>query len=597
MKYRADIDGLRAIAVLSVVAFHLNHEWLPGGFIGVDIFFVISGYLITSVILQELSTSDFSLATFYQRRIARIFPAFAFVAIVTSIASAFVYSPQDFASAGANLSAAMMSLANMKYMLQGSYFDISPDAQPFLHYWSLSVEEQFYLLFPTIIILLNKARRLSVFSMSIIFIASIMLCISLTYYRPNYAFYLLPTRTWELLAGSLVALVHARSPSQLRTKISSVPSFIFATIILASLLLIENSRHFPGYVALIPVLGTAGILMRTDSSSDTVTRILSSTPLVNIGKLSFSLYLWHWPIFSLIDYQFYQSTSPFRLVLKIAITSVATVITYHALERPARRALARKGSGPAAYSAFILISLTCIVAGIIIRQANYVNSDENQIISGGLYFGHENPSGSVILMGDSNGSMYGKAVREVCQSLACNLNVISISAGDPLPAVDGRLNQQWVDSLQAVRMLRPDVLVLAYAWSAKIYDHPIRLHEAIRDLSTHAKHIIILNQPPTLPLNASRTAIRAGQSISFREEEGLRLRRIEINALLGKLASSNIKILDIASSFESESGEIVFLDPEGRQMYQDSTHISGFGALAVRKKIEPAIAAILQPFK
>lgn len=148
IKYRPDIDGLRAIAILSVFFFHLNHEWLPGGFVGVDIFFVISGFLITSILYHGCQTGQFSLSRFYQRRIARIFPAFFTVALATIFGASLIYTPQDFASAGANLFAACLSLANVKYMMQGSYFMISPDAQPFLHYWSLSVEEQFYLLFP-----------------------------------------------------------------------------------------------------------------------------------------------------------------------------------------------------------------------------------------------------------------------------------------------------------------------------------------------------------------------------------------------------------------------------------------------------------------
>ena len=133
LKYRPAIDGLRAIAVLSVFSFHLNHSWLPGGFVGIDVFFVISGYLITTIILKDCDASDFSLLIFYQRRIARIFPAFFVVALATLIGACFIYTPQDLASAGANLTAAALSVANLKFMLQGSYFNISPNTQPLPH--------------------------------------------------------------------------------------------------------------------------------------------------------------------------------------------------------------------------------------------------------------------------------------------------------------------------------------------------------------------------------------------------------------------------------------------------------------------------------
>src|ERR1039458_2468270 len=146
VEYRPAIDGLRAVAVLAVFLFHLNRGWLPGGFVGVDIFFVISGYLITSIIFRDCERNRFSFGRFYQRRIARLLPSFFTVALFTIVGASFIYSNQDLASAGATLAAAAASIANLKFMLQGNYFILSPDAQPFLHCWSLSVEEQFYLL-------------------------------------------------------------------------------------------------------------------------------------------------------------------------------------------------------------------------------------------------------------------------------------------------------------------------------------------------------------------------------------------------------------------------------------------------------------------
>lgn len=148
-EYRPAIDGLRAVAVLAVLVFHLNSAWLPGGFVGVDVFFVISGYLITSILARDFEHGNFSLARFYQRRIARLLPAFFTVALATTLAAIALCMPRDLASTGVTLVATALSVANLKFMLLGTYFKISPDAQPFLHFWSLSVEEQFYLLFPS----------------------------------------------------------------------------------------------------------------------------------------------------------------------------------------------------------------------------------------------------------------------------------------------------------------------------------------------------------------------------------------------------------------------------------------------------------------
>ena len=157
--YRASLDGLRAIAVAGVLVFHLQKDWLPGGFVGVDVFFVLSGYLITSIIVAESEADRFSFKRFYQRRISRIAPASFLVLGAVLLAAGWIYLPQDFASAGAVATAAAVSLANMKLMLQGDYFEASADAQPFLHYWSLAVEEQFYLVVPLLLTLLVRRRR------------------------------------------------------------------------------------------------------------------------------------------------------------------------------------------------------------------------------------------------------------------------------------------------------------------------------------------------------------------------------------------------------------------------------------------------------
>ncbi len=210
-EYRPEIDGLRAIAVLAVMLFHLNRRWLPGGFFGVDVFFVISGYLITSVILRDCHGGRFKFGRFYQRRIARLLPAFLAVALATVGGAALIYSPQDLATTGATLSAAAASVANLKFLLQGNYFALSPDSQPFLHCWSLSVEEQFYLLFPAAFLLLyRQSSRYRTQILAAFFGASLLCYVALTRGRPEWAFYLLPARAWELLAGAILAMVAAR---------------------------------------------------------------------------------------------------------------------------------------------------------------------------------------------------------------------------------------------------------------------------------------------------------------------------------------------------------------------------------------------------
>ena len=473
LTYRPEIDGLRAVAVLSVFIFHLNHNWLPGGFVGVDIFFVISGYLITSILYNDCEEGKFSLARFYQRRIARIIPAFMTVAVVTLVGAAYVYVPQDFASAGANLVAALLSVANIKYMLQGNYFEISPDAQPFLHYWSLSVEEQFYIIFPLLLFLIHRyARRYLTLILALLGTGSLVVCVLLTQVNPVWAFYLLPTRAWELGAGGLLAVMLYTNNGHT----VSVPRWIPGVGLLligCSLVLIDEGRHFPGWQALFPVAGTALIILSSASSYSWVQKWLSSRTMVTIGKWSYSLYLWHWPVFSLIDYQFYLLPVEMRLALKIGISFLLTIITFRFIETPARTFLNQPSRRIISFATMATLLALCIPLGITIRQDNYVNAEIADVAKGGLVFPGKPGSPSVILMGDSNGSMYGKLIKDICETLGEKLTVISVAAGDTLPRLNHESNKLWLDSLETIQKTKPNYLIIANAWAGKLHDDQI----------------------------------------------------------------------------------------------------------------------------
>ena len=207
--YWPEIDGLRTIAVLAVTIFHLNRAILPGGFVGVDVFFVISGYLISAILIDDIGKHQFSIGRFYQRRISRIFPALILVIVSTLAVASMIYSAQDLASLGINSAAAATSLINMKLITQGSYFVLSVDAQPLLHYWSLAVEEQFYLVFPLYLFVVMRRTRRPLAITAALGLFSFVLCVSLTPGHQPLAFYALPTRAWELLAGACLALHRA----------------------------------------------------------------------------------------------------------------------------------------------------------------------------------------------------------------------------------------------------------------------------------------------------------------------------------------------------------------------------------------------------
>ncbi len=485
-EYRPAIDGLRAIAILSVFLFHLKPNLLPGGFVGVDVFFVISGYLITSIIFRQCQQDRFSLAQFYQRRIARIFPAFFTVALATLVGAYFIYSPQDFASAGVNLAAASLSIANIKFMFQGNYFTISPDAQPFLHYWSLSVEEQFYMIFPLVLtIVYRKSPRLIVPILAAISLLSFAACIAVTTARPSWAFFLLPTRAWELSVGALLAIRGDMSvlvsPNWRRWI-----SLIGIAMIAASFVCVKEGNKFPGYQALFPVLGAVLVLVPTAGIASTGESLLSLAPAVFIGRISYSLYLWHWPVLSLVDYQMYATSQPIRILLKIVISFSAAYLSFKLIESPLRVFLNQTRNRRLAFFSLAVIVAICVPLGIAVRKANYVNAEMVQVARGGLVFNKSSKLGAIVLMGDSNGSMYGKVMREISEEAGLKLNVISVAAGNPLPSTRGEKRQLWSDSLAVVQEVKPDILFLVCAWEIQLKGDQDELALAIDKLKPFA---------------------------------------------------------------------------------------------------------------
>ncbi len=591
LAYRPAIDGLRAIAVVAVMIFHLNHAWLPGGFVGVDVFFVISGYLITSIILRQCEAGSFSLKTFYQHRIARIFPAFIVVALATLVAARFIYSPHDLANAAGDLKAASLSIANLQFMLQGNYFVMSPDAQPYLHYWSLSVEEQFYFVFPLFFLLLFKiARKHLVLVLGILLASSSILCVALTVVKPEWAFYLPMSRAWELLAGSLLAVIAVRTSDPASHRWRSLASIGGGILIGISLVLVREGKHFPGFLAMMPVVGAIGALVPQAGGKSLFESFLALPPMALVGKISYSLYLWHWPVFSLVDYRMVFASELTRVFLKIGITLGASILGFLFIEKPARALFNRPQNQVLAF-----ISTACLIgatawAGYAVSDANYVNAKARDVARGGLHFNSSAKGGAVMLMGDSDAAMYGKTVRDLCVELDRKFTAICVTAKDPLPSTNELGEQLWKDSLAIVKKEKPDYLVLSCLWALKLENDRGRLQRAVDALRPNVGHLIILNEPPLLPGEVTRAAIRNGLRPPFFEDPKFRQDRNEVNDYLARFNNGNCVVIDIASRFESSDGEVLFLDPKGRPVFHDSFHLSQFGVDLVRSDLKQALS-------
>ncbi|MCA1371195.1 acyltransferase [Bradyrhizobium sp. BRP14] len=333
LEYRPDLDGLRAVAILPVVLFHAGFSSFGGGFVGVDVFFVLSGFFMARIILSDLERGSFSFWQFYVRRMRRIFPALFSMMAASSIAAWFLFMPQEFTYFANSLIAAALFVSNVLFRREAGYFDISAEMKPLLHTWSLSVEEQFYLIFPVALFICYKVAGERTFRIALaVTLLSFAASTFQVYDKPEKAFYLLHFRVWELLLGVLVAL---RPPATYTARTSQVLTALGLAAVFFAVLLYSPSTPFPGLSAAVPCVGTA-IVIHAHCRDGLVARFLSNPVSVFIGRISYSLYLWHWPIIVFSRY-----TLGDELTMGSAFTIVATsfavaYLSWRFIEQPAR---------------------------------------------------------------------------------------------------------------------------------------------------------------------------------------------------------------------------------------------------------------------
>ena len=343
LKYRPEIDGLRAIAVIAVILYHsrVNFnglELFKGGFIGVDIFFVISGYLITSIILKELfTTGTFSFTFFYERRIRRIMPVLLFIMLVSLPFAWKFILPSALIDFSKSIIYSLGFSSNFYFHFSGlEYGDSESFLKPFLHTWSLSVEEQYYIIFPIIIILILKISKKILAPILVFgFFLSLLFAHWSSIYQPSFSFYLFPTRGWELLSGSLLSYLEIKLNGRKKNEILALllPG-VGIILIFFSILFFDDRMIHPSIFTVIPVLGVSLVIWFSDKN-DFFTKILSTRLFVGTGLISYSLYLWHYPIFSLIRISEFHLTVFFKVLL-IFIIILLSIFSYFCIERPAR---------------------------------------------------------------------------------------------------------------------------------------------------------------------------------------------------------------------------------------------------------------------
>jgi peptidoglycan/LPS O-acetylase OafA/YrhL len=613
LTYRADLDGLRAIAVLSVVIYHVWHRVLLGGFLGVDVFFVLSGFLITSIIWQEAQARQFSIKRFYERRIRRIMPALLLVLFVATIVATAILLPADLIGYCRSLVATLTFVANIYFWRDTSYFSPSAETKPLLHTWSLGVEEQFYIFFPLLLVLLVRlAPRLTIYVIALTTVASLVLNIFLNHVGGGSpAFFLLPTRAWELGFGAIVALLPNRMivPAKLATILSWIG---FMLMMIGLVEPISLTDDIP--VALPIVIGVTLLVVVGRHTQPKVNRALSYGPMVFIGLISYSLYLWHWPVIVLANYYFVNGTPAYVVALEIVAIGLCAYGSWRFVERPFRDRQMPVGrvvrlSGASALALAGVAALTLFFQGLPDRlnaQAAMINEavdthyrcPSSQYLNLGLNracpmnLPSRNPADAeAVLLGNSIAQMYAPAWTAVfaehhtpgllVPANGC-LPTVIVNYALPGCAVLAKENLANVLALPRVRLV-----ILAFTWSApdplrdttgKIVDDDA-LVDGIDDLVNRLRQAgkqVILVGPIARP--GWHVASTISRELAFGwpiRRTGMAVGRFEetFNAAISHFeASHDITFVPVHTALCDTKSCAYVID--ARSVYSDDTHIS-----------------------
>jgi peptidoglycan/LPS O-acetylase OafA/YrhL len=526
MKYRPDIDGLRAIAVVPVILFHLGVPGFSGGYVGVDVFFVISGYLITSLIAPEIRRGDFSIFAFYERRVRRIFPALFTVMACTVPVALILLLPSALRSYGQSLVAMTLFASNFLFWHNAGYFDATAHSAPLLHTWSLAVEEQFYIFFPLLLTMLWRyARGHERKVLAALLVLSLGLSAWLVTSDPAGAFYGPHSRAWELLVGCLLAL----SPQyDLGAITSNVLSALGLTLILFAVFTFTSATPFPGLNALFPALGTALIIRTGNGSNFFFGPLLRARVAVFIGKISYSAYLWHWPIIVFATYYLVRDLHPWEMVAAGILTFVLSVASWHWIEQPARkiRVPRRRIFAVAAAASALLVPVglvAFVTHGLPGRYA--VDPEPPGIETYGVDVCHmfRRPAQAwneatctfvssagarapiVFLWGDSFAAHYMPGLRALQKTMQFTLIHASKSGCAPLPNFEMQVHLGTADCeafneriFALILRQKPDLVILAGRWdggSSLSYPRTITNFVLARFKAEHIPTIVVGESP------------------------------------------------------------------------------------------------------
>ena len=647
-KYRSDIDGLRAVAVLLVLLFHTEFGF-SGGYIGVDVFFVISGFLITSLIIKNQQKEQFDLAMFWGRRIKRIVPAAFVVVVVTLLAGAWILLPEDYEQLAESTIYQQLMLANNFFYQNLNYFDGPSETKALLHTWSLAVEEQFYLVFPLLLILLRRySDRMAASILAAFAILSFAYSHWATNNAPSAAFFLLPSRMWELLVGAL--LVYAPQPKSKSQHWQEIASLVGIAGILAAGLLFDAKTPFPGTAALVPCFATALIIYSSAHTQTKIGKLLSYKGIVFVGLISYSLYLWHWPILALLRYNTDQPLTTTLQCVALGLSFLCGWLSWKYVETPFRQGfqnikLRRTLTITAACATVLIIvsvwidhskGLTWRLPAKVYRliQGNEVpkrfRSNTEQVKTGDLpLLGSMDTSQQPIdflVWGDSHALAIGTLMEDLATEHQLHGRIAARSAITPLVNTwrngTRREASLWNDEvLNYIQQHKVQNVILISRWavgieegndgdlSSLISDKQTNskstsdarqvfqrgLHETLQRLSSSVQRVFLIEQVPYQTLNPEHQIVRAALN-----EEGIPLgvtlethqqRQLHAHKIMMQVTAKfeNVFLVDPTAHCFNEHNQSVIAVSHG-VLYADNDHVSPLGAeVLFRPLLEPVI--------
>jgi peptidoglycan/LPS O-acetylase OafA/YrhL len=639
--WRADIEGLRALAILAVVGDHANVPFMQGGFIGVDIFFVLSGFLITGILMREISsTGRVSLVDFYARRLKRLFPALALMLLTTCLAATLLLAPAEQVSQMAAAEAASVWLSNMYFVFaEQGYFDAGSEGNLFLHTWSLGVEEQFYLIWPFLLLFLVAAtkgsRNALLIGMGLILLADFVLAVVLSGAKPIWAFYTMPARGWQFALGGMLAMLAgaARGAELPQERYRRVAGWIGLALVLVSVLLLSESDVYPGFRALLPSVGAA-LLLYAGAGAGTpggVSRLLALRPMRFIGNVSYSWYLWHWPVL-VFGATLWPTASLAMRCAFAAFALLLAVVSYFLVEQPLRNstALQRRPS-------IVLVgSLALMLVGVLGISMSWRPAAEEWAVSPSqvaysqvrsdlpaLYgagcddwyasarvhacaFGDADAERTTVLFGDSVAAQWFSALAATHAGAGSRLVVVTKSS---CPVVDESFYYERIRAIYTVcdewraaaiafiADLKPDLVFLGSAATYALDDWKGGSMRVLEPLSRTAGEVFVIHGSPRLPFDGLSCLARK----DWQPEAIARWTSCEApvstqpdTAVLAALREAgagfpNVHVLDFGGLL-CPSGQC-YAELDGEIVFRDSQHVTNRFVSLLAPAISAAIAA------